>query len=580
MSPYEAFFKTLSPNKSFSIQPQLRKDIFSKLATLYDEENAEYYLTRLEKRMAKLSVKPRMTGYSEEDAMLIAYGDHIYHGEDHPLNSLGRFANDHLDEMFNSIHLLPFFPYTSDDGFSISDYKHVDPDIGDWRDVREMAEDFNLMFDFVLNHTSASHPWFVGYRTHSPRYRNYYISQHPSTDLSQVVRPRANPLLTQRKTFRGKKHIWTTFSEDQVDLNYSNPQVLYEMLKILLLYVEQGAGLIRLDAVAFAWKEVGTASIHHRNTHLLVQLMRDVLDAAAPWVKIITETNVPHNENISYFADGKSEAQLVYNFSLPPLLVHSFHSGNAVIMTKWAKALKTPSKKTAFFNFAASHDGIGLRGATGLLSDEEIENMAKRVKSNGGLINYRANSDGSVSPYEMNTTFFDSLLEKGEDQQISINKFISSQAIVLALAGVPGIYLNSLFGAASWHEGYKQTKMNRTLNRQKFDLDKLKEDLSNPGTRTSQVFSMFYHLMSVRRKQPAFNPLAPQKVLDLSSRVFALERISEDREQRILALNNVSSEPVELKLPKTREYTDLLSTAKGKITITLQPYQTVWLETA
>jgi sucrose phosphorylase len=314
-----------------------------------------------------------------------------------------------LANVGGGIHILPFYPWTSDDGFSVTDYRKVDSNLGEWKDITSMQNNFRLMFDGVINHISAESEWFKGFLRDDPPYRDYFITVDGDPDLSQVVRPRALPLLTSFNTPSGEKRVWTTFSADQIDLNFKNPEVLFEILDIMLMYIERGATYIRLDAIAYLWKEIGTTCIHLPQTHHLIQLMRCVLDEVAPHVHLITETNVPHADNISYFGDGTNEAQLVYNFALPPLTLHTFHTGNAQVLSNWAKTLTLPSDKTTFFNFLASHDGVGLNPARGILSNEEIDALVNKTLAHGGLVSYKNNSDGSQSPYEMNVNYFDAL---------------------------------------------------------------------------------------------------------------------------------------------------------------------------
>ncbi|HMD81668.1 MAG TPA: alpha-amylase family glycosyl hydrolase, partial [Anaerolineales bacterium] len=333
------------------------------------------------------------------------------------------------------IHILPFYPWTSDDGFSVVDYRKVDPALGDWKHISAMQSHFRLMFDGVINHISSQSEWFKAFLNDDPRYRDYFVVIEGSPDPSQVVRPRALPLLTSFSTPSGEKRVWTTFSDDQIDLNFQNPEVLLEILDILLMYVERGAAFIRLDAIAYLWKELGTSCIHLPQTHRVIQFLRAALDEVAPHVQMITETNVPHTDNISYFGDGSNEAQLVYNFALPPLTLHSFHTGDAQVLSSWAKTLTLPSNKTTFFNFLASHDGIGLNPARGILSTADIDVLVEKTLEHGGLVSYKHNSDGSQSPYEMNISYFDALSNPhgNESLGLQIDRFIAAQAIMLSL---------------------------------------------------------------------------------------------------------------------------------------------------
>lgn len=545
----------------------IQKRMAEKLRFLYENDNA---LTALLEVIAAHPIPAREAALDESEMLLIAYGDHVQgEGRAH-LETLRDFAREHLHQMVSGIHILPFYPYTSDDGFSVVDYLTVDPALGDWDDVKRLGHDFRLMFDLVLNHVSASSAWFQGFLRDETPYRDYIMTATPEDDLSTVTRPRTHPLLTPFETTSGTRHVWTTFSTDQVDLNYSNPDVLLEIVRTLLFYVQQGADYIRMDAIAYLWKIPGTTCIHLPKTHTVVQLFRDVLDMAAPWVKIITETNVPHEENISYFGDGHNEAQLVYQFALPPLLLHTLNTENAEALSSWAATLETPSESTTFFNFTASHDGVGVRPLAGLVPDEALNQLIEAVMARGGDVSYKANSDGTRSPYELNITYFDALAVPGEALDISVDRFICSQAIMLALAGVPGIYLPSLFGAANWHEGVRETGRARTINREKFEVNTLKNMVDDPNTRYGKVFRRYRELLRVRRSQAAFHPGVSQKVLDMDTGVFALER------DELLAIHNVSSAKVTVDLGQGLWH-DLITETDHRQNIGLRPYQFAWL---
>ncbi|MGB7342536.1 MAG: sugar phosphorylase [Phototrophicaceae bacterium] len=553
----------------------IKTHIQSKLTRIYGAEIGQSTYHKLTALLTPIRTGDvQHLAVSEADAILICYGDHIQDGDTPPLQVLHHFLKQQVKPTINSIHILPFYPWTSDDGFSVLDYYQVDPALGDWEHINAMKADFRLMFDAVFNHMSAQSEWFKKYLADEAPYNQYFIAVPPETDLSDVVRPRALPLLTAFETASGTKHVWTTFSDDQVDLNASNPDVLLELLKITRFYVEQGADLIRLDAIAFLWKEIGTSSIHLEQTHLIIQLMRDFLDIVAPDVVLITETNVPHEENISYFGNGINEAQMVYQFPLPPLILQTLASGDSRYLTQWAQSLDGIGGRTTFFNFTASHDGIGLRPVTGILSQDEIEALVNRTKAHGGHVSYKANSDGSQSPYEMNITYFDAITHPditASDPDTAIDRFIVSQAIQLSLAGVPGIYFSSLFGSRNWSEGVEQTGRFRTINRQKRDLTRLTHEL-NSDTLTHKVFTRYMDLITQRRANPAFHPLASQTILALDTGVFAILRQSRDGQQAVLALHNVTDTAITVHLPDA-----VVALGAWASSITLEPYAVAWL---
>jgi len=531
---------------------------------------------------------------SQRDAVLITYGDQFEQAGQAPLQTLAELAAQHLEDVISAMHILPFYPYSSDDGFSVIDYRAVNPAFGTWADVGQLGERFQLMFDAVINHMSRQSEWFQGYLRDEAPYTGYFITVPEDTDLSQVVRPRALPLLTEVQTAHGPARVWTTFSEDQIDLNYADPNLMLEIIDLLLFYVGQGAEIIRLDAIAYLWKEFGTTCIHLSQTHAVVRLWRAVLDAVAPGVLLITETNVPHEENVSYFGQplpggGTDEAQLVYQFSLAPLTMHSILTGDATALTRWADTLEPPAQAT-FFNFTASHDGVGVRPAEGLLTRTEIEALAAATIAHGGRVSYKTDPEGTQSVYELNISYFDALSNPaaGEPLQVQVARLIVSQAIMLALAGVPGIYVHSLFGSRSWQEGVQQTGRNRTINRQKLDYQVLLRELANPDALRHRVFGAYSALLRARRSEAAFHPFAPQRVLSLHPSLFAVLRIARDGATRVLCLHNVSDRAQQVEVSSEElgtsaaAWRDLLTgeehAADGGLAVDVGPYSVCWLK--
>jgi len=530
------------------------------------------------------------TDLTQADSLLITYGDQLRAGGEAPLHTLASFAAKHLQGVVGGVHILPFYPYTSDDGFSVVDYRRVNPDLGSWADVAQLGSRFRMMFDAVINHISSKSTWFQGFLRDDPVYSNYFVTVSGSPDLSQVVRPRALPLLTMFGTPTGEKAVWTTFSADQIDLNYGSPDVLIEIVDLMLFYAQKGADFIRLDAIAYMWKEIGTTCIHLHQTHAIIQLLRAALDACAPHVRIITETNVPHADNISYFGDGTNEAQLVYNFALPPLTLHTLHTGDARALSQWASTLTLPSKTTTFFNFLASHDGVGLNPARGILSSSEIEAMLTRVQAGGGLVSYKNMPDGSRLPYEMNVNYFDALAAGGEAGSnagsADEDRFIAAHAIMLSLVGMPGIYFHSLFGSRGWPEGVAQLGYNRAINREKSQRTALEAELADASSLRSRIFGRLSRLLRVRSAQAAFHPLGTQRVVDCGAGVFGLMRESPDGASRTLCLVNCASREQLVSLPwrnllgTNNAVQDLVNGTRINVhgpSLALAPYDVRWL---
>jgi sucrose phosphorylase len=533
------------------------------------------------KNRTSLSAKP----LSQKDSVLITYADMVTSQGENSLRSLKEFCTANLKGAFSAIHILPFYPWTSDDGFSVVDYREVDERYGNWDDVSRLSEEFELMFDLVLNHCSSKSPWFKEYISGVEPGRNYIMEGDEEADLSSVVRPRSSPLLTPYQTRIGERQVWTTFSADQVDLDWTCPDLLFEFLDIIMFYASLGCRILRLDAVAFLWKKIGTNCLHLPETHEVIKLIRNVIEVVAPEVLILTETNVPHKENISYFGKG-DEAHAVYQFSLPPLLLHGLLRGTAEHVSDWATNLAPPPKGCHFLNFTASHDGIGVRPLEGILPTKEILDLAEEIKSTGGRVSMRKMEDGSEFPYELNATFYGALSNK-KNPKLGEKRFLCSQAIALAMKGIPAVYFHSLCGTPNYDKGVKESGQNRRINRRKWDREELNDLLKNQEENSGGIFEWYTRVLRRRASCPAFHPDATQEILDFGKKVFALERKSVDGNQTILCLFNFSSEEVEIKKKEivltyfpNEKARDLIKGGEliiEKGNITLRPYQALWL---
>jgi glucosylglycerate phosphorylase len=433
---------------------------------------------------------------------------------------------------------------------------------------------------------SAQSDWFKRFLAGDPAFRDFFIAVQGQPDLSAVVRPRALPLLTKFPSTSGPLQVWTTFSADQVDLNYKNPEVFLRTVDVLLTYVARGARFIRLDAIAFLWKELGTPCIHRLQTHRIIQLWRAILDQVAPGVQLVTETNVPHIENVSYFGDDNSEAQMVYNFALPPLVLHTFRQQNSAALTQWARELHIPSDPGAFFNFLASHDGIGLNPARGILGIEEINQLVADIQALGGFVSYKLNSNGTRSPYELNVNYYDALALPADQHnpELPINRFLTAHSIMLTLSGVPGIYFHSLVGSRGDRKGAETTNIPRRINRQKLERSSLENDLERSDSLRHKIFRGFRRLLRARRQHTAFSPSATQEILEIDPRAFVLRRGSAHSTNEAWCLHNVTHTPLELTLPATfiqnvPDPIDILSGARlpRSTRVCLEPYQSLWL---
>ncbi|MEW8222656.1 MAG: sugar phosphorylase [Candidatus Thiodiazotropha taylori] len=570
---------------------ELDTRLLGHLSLLYGEQQAATLLPKLheligrhiEVRQGKRLEIPR---WDEKDSVLIGYGDSIQYPGMTPLSSLKQFLDRRLNGVFSMVHVLPFFPYSSDDGFSVSDFRSVNPELGDWQDIRELGENFSLLFDLVLNHMSREHLWFVNFVHDEEPGRDYVVQVSPDENLSMVVRPRSTPLLSRVRTPRGMLDVWATFSNDQIDLNYANPEVLLEFIDILLDYIRRGARAVRLDAVAFLWKEIGTSCIHLPQTHEVIKLFRTLLDVLEPGAILLTETNVPHQENISYFDQG-DEANMVYQFSLPPLILHAIMCQTTEFLVPWARSLEqeTLPDGCTYLNFTASHDGVGLRPLEGLVPDEDLDELLDMMRRRGGYVSMRATTEGRDRPYELNISYFDAFAAEDDDvDPWHIARYMLSQTLPLSFRGIPAVYINALGATPNDPLGVERTGMTRSINRRKWDGAELERLIDLPLTDAGQVFPEYIRRLRIRSGIKAFHPDAPQRVLDMPDGILALERTSLDGEQRVYAIHNMTGDLRSVDISAlggaSRRWFDALHQVVPDMDgdgVRFRPYQTVWL---
>ena len=568
------------------LSDKLANKIAAHIQKIYKEEFSEGVVNEIYKILTDYSPVEtcRDSLWSSKDIVLIAYGDSVLSQGKTPLKALHGFLNEYLGRTITCVHILPFFPFSSDDGFSVMDYVNVNPDLGDWQDIGAIARDYEVMADLVINHVSKRHQWFANYLQNTEPGKNYFISVDPHTDLSSVVRPRSTPVLTGFTSADGIKHVWTTFSEDQVDLNFSNPVVLIEIIKILLFYIKQGIRIIRLDAIAFLWKKPGTTCLHLPETHEIVKLLRTIGTSLDPGFIVLTETNVPNRENLSYFGAG-DEAHMVYQFSLPPLLLYTLYSGNARYLLSWLSSLPEPGGNCTFLNFTASHDGIGVRPLEGLIPVHEVNSMLESMQQSGGRLSLKRNPDGSESVYEINITYFDALkgTSHGFDNR-QADRFLCSQIIMLGLKGIPAFYIHSLLATPNDYEGMERTGRSRSINRKKYTDEEIRS-LLNQDTFNNFIFRELKSITDTRKTQSAFHPDSHLDILTADSCFVAFTRDNPDTGEKIHCISNISGLPkkfqLEVLLQGNTELLDLIGNKKitgNRDIVTINPYQTLWLK--
>ncbi|MCB4203871.1 sugar phosphorylase [Deferribacterales bacterium Es71-Z0220] len=584
----------------FLIPPKYKGKILNRLFLLYGSDTGKKIYGEIE-RLVKVHhayikkgfdfIPENREKFTSRDTVLITYGDMIVGGNKKPLKHIADFCKKYLKNVFNSVHILPFYPYSSDRGFSVKNFTEVDHRIGTWEDIHNLSKEFSLMFDGVFNHISSKSAWFQSFLNGDPEFRDFFITISTSKMISEehlklIVRPRTTPLFTEFLTIDGPKLVWTTFSSDQIDLNFRNPKVLTKMIQILLFYVRMGASLIRLDAVTYLWEELGTECAHLKETHAIIKLFRDILDITAPYVKLVTETNVPHEKNIQYFGNGYDEAQMVYNFALPPLVLHAFLREDTTVLSKWASTIDSLNDYATFFNFLDSHDGIGVLPVSGILDEREINYMVLKTIENGGYISYRTDQNGEEVPYELNITWYSALNGDSTVEDKGIKKFIASRAIALSLVGVPGVYIHGLLGTKNDGEAVLKEKQTRSINRKVFKYKEIKEILDDKDAIQSKILNLLTKLIAIRSSEKAFSPNFKQKIFEIDNRLFCVFRYLNDEDECILSITNVSDDIIKIDLSKFKKYfcsdknIDIVSGREILLNqnFLIEGYQVIWIK--
>jgi sucrose phosphorylase len=590
------------------IDKKLEEKIRNKLIFLYGKESVEdlyeelyrllkvYYAHKTPEMFKWEKDFDEINRFTEKDVILITYGDLVSGKNQKPLVTFEKLCKTYLKGVFNTLHILPFFPYSSDRGFAVMDFEEVDPHLGTWEDILNLKEDFKLMFEGVFNHVSSKSRWFQEFLNQNSYYQKFFTVFSTEEEISPdhlklIVRPRTSDVLTEFRTLNGSRLVWTTFSPDQIDLNFKNPEVLLKMVDILLTYVRRGADIVRLDAVTYLWEELGTSCVHLDQSHVSIKLFRDVLDAVAPHVALITETNVPHKENIRYFGNGYDEAQMVYNFALPPLVLHTFQTGDSKKLTKWAASLEKVTNTATYFNFLDSHDGIGVMAVKNILTSEEINLMALRTVEHGGFISYKAEGDGNEVPYELNITWYSAINRDDSDdsRDLKLKRYLASRSIALVVMGVPGIYLHGLLGSKNDADAVLEEGHTRSINRTKIRKKELLAEMDNKNSNIYRVATGLTRLIHYRIREKCFHPDAPQTIMSLSDKVFSVLRTSADGQEKIMAIINITNDSeslsIDLKMHgiNGRQWTDVLSKktyhANGdNFELILEPYDILWLK--
>ena len=570
---------------SLAGQRKIEKKLKNIYNFLYSKREIELYTKEIIQIISKFNKKNRKKNklISEKTSIVICYGDSVFNSKQRYLiKSFQNFYQRKLKKYFNTVHFLPFYPSSSDSGFAVKDHYKIESRIGNWSDISNFAKKNDIMADIVINHSSARGLWFRNFLREKKPGKDYFLLVNSKFNASKVVRPRDHTLLKKINIFKKTGYLWRTFSPDQLDLNFKNPAVLLRFIKIMINLLNHGVTIFRLDAIAYLWKENGTKCINLKQTHEIIKLFRLVCSFLNVKSILVTETNLPEKENLSYFGN-KDEANWIYNFSLSPLLIHAFLFETSTYLTKWSKKLPSTKPGNSYLNFIASHDGIGMRPAEGILNKKTIKNLLNRLKKNGSKFSYRKIKNKSKKVYEANITVFNALKKSDFDKEgkFYFERYISAHAIMISFEGVPTIYFNSLFGTSNDEAKYIITGNNRDINRYRWNEKNILNHLKNSKSKQSIFYRNLTNLLNIKIRQKAFHPNASRTTLNMGSKIFCFQRTSIDKKQTIICMTNLSSKTQNLTVNKKfiswKNLIDSKINILSNKRIKLEPFQTIWL---
>ncbi len=570
------------------LSQQSKKDINTKLNLIYKstipKKELKIYadeIFQVINKYNKLGKKGKKLSVSEKTSALICYGDSLLNSnKEKTIKIFRKFYKKNLDKFFEIIHFLPFYPSSSDSGFAVKDHYQVDKKLGDWSDIYKQSKRTNIMADIVINHASSKGLWFKNFLANKSPGKDYFLTVSKKFDISKVIRPRENKLLKRISIFKKNNLLWRTFSDDQIDLNFNSPKVLLRFIKIIINLANNGVTIFRLDAIAYLWKKSGSKCVNLKETHEIIRLFRIVCNSLKSKPIIITETNLPEKENLSYFGVKNDESHWIYNFSLPPLLIHSFLFEDSTYINKWSKNLPMTKIGNNYLNFIASHDGIGMRPAEGYLNKDNLSKLFKRLKKNGGRLSYRKVQGSSKKVYEANITLFNAFQKTDYDKKgkYFLERYISAHAIMIAFEGIPAIYFNSIFGTSNDEYKYIISGNKRDLNRYKWNKNRLEKLLNDKTSKQNIFYQRIMNLIYIKKKNKAFHPNAKRENLNMGRKIFCFKRTSLDKKQIIYNITNLSSKPQKLNFKeKFKKYKNLLGRPKIRNVLELKPHQTLWL---
>ncbi|MFA5922693.1 MAG: alpha-amylase family glycosyl hydrolase [Methylococcaceae bacterium] len=524
----------------------------------------------------------------------------------------------------NMVHIMPILMCPtgkSDGGYAISDFRQIDDRLGDLNALRRVAEEFRkrdilLVLDIVLNHTSDEHEWAKKAVMGERRYQDYYFifDNREIPDMFEQTMPDIFPENDPGNfTWNADMQKWvmTVFHNYQWDLNYSNPEVFIEMLDILLFWANQGVDVLRLDAVAFLWKKIGTTCQNERNAHLILQLMKDCCQVTAPGVLFIAEAIVAPVEVIKYFGEDAiiaKECEIAYNATLMALLWDGIATTNAKLLYQGVKNLPAKLERATWLNYVRCHDDIGFGFDDNDVRAVGYEPFAHRkflvdyfsgqfdASPARGMVFMRneETGDARISGSLASLAGLESAQESGDQALISaaVNRIVLLHSLILSFGGIPLLYNGDAIGVVndySYRDDPSKSNDNRWIHRPKINWERA-ELRNKQGTVEYSLFNALKKMIAIRKETSAFADFNDRELLDVNNEhLFCFIRFNYQRpSERVLVVANFDSSPQYLDLEVITGrginlYSQFIDLYSGKSPaqydrrIVLQAYQFYWL---
>ncbi len=416
-------------------------------------------------------------------------------------NSLGNNLKDlyyvletYLKDYIGGIHILPFYPSSGDRGFCPLTHLFVEEEFGTWNDIKKIAKEYDLMVDLVINHISIESKYFLDYleKGKDSKYSGLFLSMAnvfpkgkvKKRQLDKIYRPRPSvPYYPITFADGSTKHLWTSFNSDQIDLNWNNEITFKIMEEFLLKLVDNGAKIIRLDAVGYIIKKLGTNSFFLPEVYDIIDNLKESVKDKD--IKFLPEV---HKDYILQLEIAKN-SDYTYDFSLPPLILYSMHFMDFTALKTWIKI-----RPINQINVLDTHDGIGIVDVDGQLKKRQIQKLKEKLYMIGGNAALRASGENSqnLDVYQINATFFSAL---SNDE----NAYLFSRAIQFFIPGIPQVYYVGLFAGVNDIELLSKTNIGRDINRHNYTLKEIEKEIEKP------VVKSLLNMMKFRNEYIAFS---------------------------------------------------------------------------